>query len=417
MTNDILRRLAMPSTRQEPVERNKTNTKEVLRPMIARVVIVLAVSWHVCLNDVGLAQKKGNLPVVRVATISEGKFTRGGELRSVFEREILALTSSEFDVRFPDDMQLTGDYTPSALRANIRRVLNDPAVDLVISLGPQATTELCHWGDLPKPVVAPFAVYPRIQNFPRDGGTSGTKNLSYITFPSDVLRDIRVFRTLGSFERLVILFNKSFHDGTPGLSENVLEQVRESGLDAVSLMVDSSAERVLDALPPDVQAVYITPLLMLDDSAFARLISGLNSRKLPTFSMFGRSEVEEGVFASLAPSFDYVRLARRVALYVQRILDGEDPGDLPVSLERQEQLTINMATARTISVYPSWDLLTEAEVINEEVVSTDRTLNLAGVVQDAVAVNLTLAASRRDVAAGKENIARARSRLLPQVSI
>jgi outer membrane protein len=393
-----------------------TSTHEVFHPMIIRVLILLALAG-LCLNSSGLAQKKNKLPTVRIATIAEGNFARGGDLRSTFEREILALTSTEFIVRFPDNLQVTGDYTSGGVRENIRRLLDDPDVDLIISLGPLATTELCLWGELSKPVVAPFAVYPRIQKLPRADGKSGEKNLSYITFPSDAPRDIEVFRTLASFDSLIILFNRSFHDGTPGLIDNILRQVRSSGIGATALMVDSSADQVLTAIPPDAQAVYITPLLMLGDTAFARLISGLNSRKLPTFSMFGRSEVEAGVFASLAPSFDYVRLARRVALYVQRILHGEDPADLPVSLERQEQLTINMATARTINVYPSWDILTEAEVINEEQIDAGRSLNLAQAIREAVLLNLTLAASRKDVAAGRENIARSRSRLLPQLSI
>ncbi len=384
--------------------------------MIARVLVLLVLP-ALLLNSAGFAQKKDKLPAVRIGTIAEGHFARGGELRATFEREIGALTSTEFNVRFPDTLQLTGDYTSSGVRDNIRRLLGNPDLDLLISLGPLATTELCRWGELPKPVVAPFAVYPRIQHFPRDDGASGVKNLSYITFPSDVSRDIEVFRTLVPFDNLVMLFNRSFHDGTPGLVDTIVARVRSSGIRATPLMVDSSAGNVLNAIPSDAQAVYITPLLMMDDSGLTRLIAGLNARKLPTFSMFGRSEVEQGVFASLAPSFDYVRLARRVALYVQRILHGDDPGGLPVALERQEQLTINMATARAIGVYPNWNVLTEADVINEEPEDTGRSLTLADAIRKAVTVNLTLVASRKDVSAGNENIAISRARLLPQLSV
>ena len=42
------------------------------------------------------------------------------------------------------------------------------------------------------------------------------------------------------------------------------------------------------------------------------------------------------------------RMARRIALNLQRILLGDDPGTLPVDIERTEVMTINMATARAI---------------------------------------------------------------------
>jgi hypothetical protein len=55
-----------------------------------------------------------------------------------------------------------------------------------------------------------------------------------------------------------------------------------------------------------------------------------------------------------------------VAVNVLSILEGMDAGALPVVFKPGEQLTINMATARTIDVYPSLVTLTEADLIDEE---------------------------------------------------
>ncbi len=384
--------------------------------MITRVLILLTAASACCVAPAN-AQKKNKLPTIRIATVAEGEFVRGSTFRSAFEHEIRALTSTEFNVLFPDSLQRTGDNTPGGTRELIRSILRNPDADLLISLGPLATTLLCTWGDLPKPVIAPLAVYPRIQKFPLVKGTSGVKNLSYISFPSDIIRDIEVFRSIVSFDNLVILFNRSLHAGIPGLTDTILARVRASGIAATPVMADSSAAEVLSAIPADAKAVYITPLMSMDSDELGRLVAGLNSRRLPTFSMFGRSEVEAGVLASLTPPFDYERLARRVALFVQRILQGEEPGELPVAMERQEQLTINMETGRKIGVYPSWDILTEADVIHEEVVNPERSLTLAQAMRQAVNVNLSLAAAEKDVTSGKENIAISRSRLLPQVSV
>ena len=117
--------------------------------------------------------------------------------------------------------------------------------------------------------------------------------------------------------------------------------------------------------------------------------------------MFGLSEVEQGLFATISTETDTYRLTRRVALNIHRILLGEDPGTLSVTLAEREQLTINMATARAIDVWPNFRVLTEAELINEErQLRSPRRVSLYTVMREALSVNLDLASADRRVAAG-----------------
>ncbi len=96
---------------------------------------------------------------------------------------------------------------------------------------------------------------------------------------------------------------------------------------------------------------------------------------------------------------------------------GENAGTLPVAISLGEKLTINMATARRIDVSPTWKVLTEAELLNEEPVITERVLTLDTVVKEALSANLDLAVADRDVSAGKQRVFEARSQLLPQIGI
>ncbi|MBW2203652.1 MAG: TolC family protein, partial [Deltaproteobacteria bacterium] len=102
---------------------------------------------------------------------------------------------------------------------------------------------------------------------------------------------------------------------------------------------------------------------------------------------------------------------------VHRILLGEDAGSLKVAFPAKQELTINMATARAIGVYPSWSVLTEAHLINETVEVVTRRLSLSSTVHEAIEVNLDLAVQARNVAAGKEVVKQARSDLLPQIDL
>ena len=77
-------------------------------------------------------------------------------------------------------------------------------------------------------------------------------------------------------------------------------------------------------------------------------------------------DLEHGVLMTTIPSDFIERRARRVALNVQRILLGDDPEDLPIAFTQPLRLTINMRTVRSIGVYPSWDVLSEAELLFAE---------------------------------------------------
>jgi outer membrane protein len=181
--------------------------------------------------------------------------------------------------------------------------------------------------------------------------------------------------------------------------------------------VGESVQEALAQLEPDVEAVYLPPLLHLPAEEHDRLVKALIRCRLPSFSLRGRWDVERGVFAGLATEETFSRLARRTALNIQRILLGEDAGTLPYAFPARERLTINMATARAIKVYPPFSVLGEAELLDEEAVEIKRKSSLVSTVQEAIAANLDLAAQDRTVAAGKQEVKRARSDLLPQLEV
>jgi outer membrane protein TolC len=373
---------------------------------------------HILLYVVLFASTVGaQLPVVRIGIVVDGPWVQNQEMFEAFREEIFTLTRGEFDVRFPEDIYVEGDWTEAGIKSSLDRLLGDPSVDLVLAMGVIVGDMVCRYPELPRPVIAPFIIDAGVQGLPRTDGASGVSNLSYLTGTITIRRALEVFKEITPFRHLVSLNTRDFLENVPGLHVQVDELMKEFTTDLTVMAVGPSAEEALAAIPEGADAVMVYPLLRLSEPEMEKLIAGLNERKLPTFAMYlSRQYVERGMLAGLSEE-PIPRRARRVALNVQRILLGEDAGTFAVDFPEREALIINMATARAINVYPSFALETVGELINQERKGVDRHLNLRSAMEEAIQANLDLAANEREVAAGEKEIPIASSARLPQLEI
>ncbi len=351
---------------------------------------------------------------VRVGVVFDGQEAVTRTLYDLVKQEILTLTEDEFDVRFEEEDILYGDWTVRSIDASVDVLLKDPEIDLVLALGPLSSHTFCCREVLPKPVIAGIVIDAQLQDLPEQDGASGVHNLNYLTFPSSFERDVELFAEIVPFRKLTVVFNRWFLDVVPELGEQMRQIAVQKDLGFELIAVGNSVEEGLAAIPEDAEAIYMAPLLHLSDADRERFIDGVNQRHLPSFSFFGVAEVSLGVLAGQRDAAFYNRLARRIALNVQRILLGEEPGEIPVAVPDRRRLVINMETARAIGIYPPWHLLTEADLLNEKPESFP-VLTLRQAVERAVEANLDLAAKARDVAAGAQVVRRARSALRPQL--
>ncbi len=355
-----------------------------------------------------------------IGVVFDGPWERNEEMRAGLEEEITELAAPRFTVSFPAGARRVSDWTLRGARAAVEDLLRDPEVDIVLTWGPVSSTVAITRGGPPKPVVAAFVLDPEAQGFPLQPGAdgeriSGVPNLAYITFTGDPVYELGRLREVAPFSRLTWLTSEALIAAAPALETSLRRMARELGAEAEIVRVGASVDAALEALPRATGAVYVTPMTQLSPGEFDRLVRALIDRRLPSFSYWGRGEVDRGLLASLYLDPDVRRLGRRAALHVQRILGGEDAGDLPVDFRRGRRLTLNMATARAIGVHPNWRVATEAELLHDEPSNVARRLSLASAAREAVAANLDLAAADRSVVAGRQAVLAARAALRPQV--
>ncbi len=280
--------------------------------------------------------------------------------------EVEALAKGEFDVRFPASKHLSGDCSMEKSARNIDRLLNDPEVDLVITMDPGGSHLAATKPALPKPVIASFVLNSKLQKIPFREGRSGKENLTYVLITPNLKENIAFFRQLVPFKRVALI------DGTP-LEQKIYSRIGDSGdpkeaffpgLTFVPVQIKTgSVKEQLAGL--NVDAAFIGMKKSISHEEFSKIAAALIDLKIPGFTTFGKEDVENGLLAGIDKSDDEARYARRIALLVQRVLLKEKPEEFPVSFSFHEKPVINMDTARKLNLSPGFDILNQARLINQ----------------------------------------------------
>jgi len=123
---------------------------------------------------------------------------------------------------------------------------------------------------------------------------------------------------------------------------------------------DEIASRAFEALKDRADALYVCTDPLLNTNR-TRIITLALGARLPTMYQL-RDHVEVGGLMSYGPNLP--DLWRRAADYVDKILRGAKPGDLPVEQPTKFDLVINLTTAKTLGLtIPESMLLRADEVI------------------------------------------------------
>lgn len=355
---------------------------------------------------------------VRIAVVLDGPVKRELLPLEQISKEIKDLTSGEFEVAFPENKVRHGNWRVDEINQVLNEVLNDPEIDLIITNGLLSSHQAAQIEKLNKPVIAPVIADRILQELPYKEGKSGKYNYVYISDNRTVEEDLRQFYQLKQFNHLFIPVDQLFLEALPQLRGTTYNVQQELGFKLTMLPVIDSPTETLAAIPDGVDAVYVPPLFRFSDSDLKTFSEALIERKLPSFSLLGRDELEIGLLATLSGrEVDAIRYSRRIALYVQSILLGSNASDLKVDLDQPPKLAINMRTARAINFSPKWQFLEVADLLYEEEIDNKIPVSMTEAIQQAINANLSLQIDKLDLELSRDNVTNARSSLLPQLGI
>jgi putative ABC transport system substrate-binding protein len=192
------------------------------------------------------------------------------------------------------------------------------------------------------------------------GNLTGVANLSLELYPKriEVLKEaVPKLHRLAIFAGAVIRLDL--------LTRNAQEAARSQGIEVLPVFSMSRAEDLNDAFAKAVRSradavlMYPSPFF----NAHRDLLLSLAARhRLPALYEF-RDFVEAGGF--MCYGADNGDVYRRVASYVDRILKGAKPADLPVEQPTTFELVINLKTAKALGLTIPRSLLLRADQVIE----------------------------------------------------
>ena len=288
---------------------------------------------------------------------------------------------------FPENYTLMGENTMASIEKQLDVLLQDRSVSMVLVMGPVGAKVASNKGlrgKLPKPVIAPIILDAGLQKIgnnveiDKSGkkivlNKSNVRNFYFIDSPYSILNDIEVFTEIFSFNSLAIVLDKGVIETIEGVPHRLFRD-RIKFIKKIDVIpIDSSAEKALSlmgSLGEASQALYIAGLYEINTEQRKVLLSGINKMQRPSFSKYGYSDVVAGALGTLtAPSFEKKR-AQLTAQVIQKALDGEPLSELPIHINVDGRLTINMDTAAELGISPPWAILAEAKKIRSSTTLT-----------------------------------------------
>ena len=238
----------------------------------------------------------------------------------------------------------------------------------------------------------------------------GEEDRGAVLRPRALARDLTVLReALAPSVRLASLAVLVHPDLAvlEGAAERVAAAGAEAGFESVRLAAAGGP------LPTGVDAVYLDAVSGLADADVGRLSRELARLGVPLLAA-SPALVRQGALASASPGYD-ARLVRQTALAVQDRVEGL--GTVPTLRPLPPvRLTLNDEAARALGLSVPWAFRLEAEVVGAEA-GGGTPLSLDDAVRQGAERALSVRAEALAVRADQQDVALARSRLLPQVGL
>ncbi|WP_373072867.1 TolC family protein [Sulfurimonas sp.] len=342
---------------------------------------------------------------VNIAIVMDAQTSQYKKIKDEISTELEVMTQGEFKVSFMKPIII--DWSVSKAQDTLQNIQNDPNIDMTITIGLVSANTAFKAKDLNKPTLAPYLLLFEEQL------QVTKKNMNYLAFSTPFDTAIKNFLDVATFKKMTLIVDEKLSSSLPIAMNGLKKSTINKGIELNVII--SGSKNPLEQLPKDTQAVMLTPLPSLSSTSKQNLIDALVIKQLPSYSFGDELSVYDGIMMSSVSTENISRRVRQLALNIQSVLRGKSPENLPTKFEDKHQLIINLKTTNKIGVYPSFNLLSKAKIIEDDEADIEDSFSLSDVAKLAIKSNLNIIAGKLGIKLEDENIKEVRSVLLPQI--
>lgn len=353
---------------------------------------------------------------VKVGIINDYAPDNALEVRygEALQEEILLLLQHRYEVQF-------NTYFGSSDVEDIAKAFREAyeANDFVVAVGTNTSSFAIERKDYPKPTIGSIVLDAQLQGLEKTPeGTSGIKNFTYMESPFDMERDLNVLYEIYPFDHLEVITEKGTIGESPFIKQLFAKYLKGKEVTVDHIFYsDDIAEHFADMGDKKV-AAYALPYFGKDPERIQNTLQIINENMIPSAALFGEDYLAAGALAGYETAENLQKIPRRIALTLMKLLEGQAAADLSVEIQTfGENLVINMETARQTGIYPSFDILAKATLLNLDNIKTDNKLTLQKAIAHALQSNLSIKVEQADVEILDTEIGIAKADLLPQIDV
>lgn len=326
--------------------------------------------------------------------------------------EIEALTNADNGAVFKE---LSANWQFEKASENLQTFLNDPEVDIIVTLGFLSSEAAAGLQSYSKPVIAATVLDPELQNLPvQPDKSSGIDHFAWIESLIRLKRDMHTFARIFESDSLAVLIPQELYSEFPILTTYLTADENRFN---VSLVPVAENENPVQNLAAGTDAAMIFPLIQHSLVATKAIFKDLNEQAIPSLSVNGTAYLEQGATITFTPQFSFQQLARQVAVRVLKASEGINLGNVSTTTEELERTPIiNMESMRMTNSFPKWSDLADAVLMNVVKIPGEE-LTLHQAIALALENNLQGKISDQDLLIAEKDIRIAKANVLPQVEV
>ena len=356
------------------------------------------------LKQAKIEQMLKNAKPIELAFVFDGPSEKNAEVLKTFQQTITTSLLPDYRAVFPKDLIFVGDWTEKGAKIASDKALNSRA-RMVISLGYMSSTYYTDKKDKKKYVVT-------IEQYGlRDFGNK------FFNPIQQTANDFYTFKVLvPDIKKAAILMNENYYKTETNWNASIQQKLKEKNCDLnyVVIPVNTNLKASLAKIPSDVDAIFVTPLFNLTTAQRKEVYDYAISKKLPSYSIVGKEDVELGAMLGTSTMDVDKKIAEATSFNIHGVLHGNAVKNEKIPFYDDKVIFYNSDTGEAVGYTPPLRLLNNSVTITHKELPKYSLGTLIDALDDT---NLDIKRKQFLISAARRSVASAYLRYLPTLRL